>query len=254
MIPEPENTLEEVARRYFESERVVNHYFRNGHRVGLWKSEEILLTRTFAKEAHLLDLGCGTGRIAFGLEKLGYVNVSGADYSESMIQGARTIAEAIGSRVNFFQADARELPWEEESFEGIIFGFNGFFMIPGTAAREKALGEIHRVLKPGGYFVFTGHDRSLPSQASHWNQIASQWQAGTHSKNSLEFGDVVEDAGLGTMYIHSTALEDTAQLLGKGGFKRVETWSRRELANENSQVREFADECRFWKAKKTDLQ
>ena len=62
-----ENPIEIIARSYFESEKVVSHYFCEGHRVGLWQSEKALFTSLFSKTDRILDLGCGAGRIAFGL-------------------------------------------------------------------------------------------------------------------------------------------------------------------------------------------
>lgn len=167
-----------------------------------------------------------------------------------MIEAARTIAEAIWSPIPFVRADARNLPWESESFDGVIFGFNGFFMIPGASGREKALGEIFRVLKPRGHYIFTGHDRSLPNQKAHWDREAMKRGTRSGDEGKPEFGDVFADAGLGTMYIHSADPAEVTRLLARAGFEDVQTWSRRELANESSAVREFADECRFWKAVK----
>ena len=52
----------------------------------------------------LLDLGCGTGRNAFAMEKRGY-DVIGIDRSEMMLMAARDEAEAIGSGALFLQQD-----------------------------------------------------------------------------------------------------------------------------------------------------
>jgi ubiquinone/menaquinone biosynthesis C-methylase UbiE len=248
----PEIPAERIARSYFESEKVVSHYFRDGHRVGLWNSEKLLFSELYSKEERILDLGCGTGRIAFGLEQLGFKNVSAADFSESMILGARQIGEGIGSKVDFHQADARDLPWAGGSFDGVIFGFNGFFMIPGVEERFKALGEIFRVLKPGGRFLFTGHDRSQNNQKRHWTDESTKWKAGEQDKRKTDFGDVIEETGLGTMYIHSAETEETEAQLNRAGFKSVQSWLRRELGNETAEVRAFSDECRFWKAVKVN--
>ena len=245
-----ENPAERMAKAYFESEKVVAHYFREDHRVGLWNSEKCLLLKLFSKSEPILDLGCGTGRIAFGMERLGFEQVVGADFSEGMVEGARQISEGLGSSVQFHCEDARKLPWADGSFDGIIFGFNGWFMIPGAEDRFKALQEIFRVLRPGGRFVFTGHDRSQNNQERYWSAEAIEWEAGNQDRRKSDFGDVVADTDSGTMYIHSTSQSETLATLEKVGFENVETWLRRELGNESSQVRDFSDECRFWKAVK----
>ncbi|MDG2170346.1 MAG: class I SAM-dependent methyltransferase [Opitutales bacterium] len=245
------NPVESIARSYFESKQVVDHYFMESHRVGLWQSESRLFQSSLQKNDRILDLGCGTGRIAFGLENLGYTSVSGADYSSGMVAVAKQIAESLGSKLSFIEADARCLPWSDGEFDGVIFGFNGFFMIPGHEERLKALKEIHRVLKPGCHFIFTGHDRELSNQRDHWqNKEAAPPTGGVQQGGDTEFGDVVSKTELGTMYIHSTSTEFVELMLLDHGFENVETWLRSELGNESALVRNFSDECRFWTASK----
>jgi ubiquinone/menaquinone biosynthesis C-methylase UbiE len=245
-----ENPIEKIAKAYFESESVVSHYVRESHRVGLWNSEKALFRNRFSTEDHLLDLGCGTGRIAFGLEALGFANIEGADFSEAMIESALMIKDSKQSCIRFLQADARALPWPDNFFDGVIFGFNGFFMIPGEMERRKALKEIHRVLKMGGSYIFTGHDRSFSNQQDHWTQEELHWLNGMQDNRKVDFGDVIESTGLGLMYIHSTSEEQVASLLKESGFDLIETCLRQELGNEEYVVRRFSDECRFWVAVK----
>jgi ubiquinone/menaquinone biosynthesis C-methylase UbiE len=245
-----ENPAERIARSYFESEKVVSHYFGEGQRVGLWNSEEFLFKQVFSVSERLLDLGCGTGRIAFGLEAMGYKQVEAADFSTGMIEGAKQIAESLGSKLTFQCADARYLPWKSGCFDGVIFGFNGFFMIPGGKERLRALTEIYRVLKSGGRFIFTGHDRLLSNQKRHWSKEEPDWTKNVQDKRKTDFGDVIEDTELGTMFIHCTDQAETETLMKSVGFTHIESWSRRELSNETARVRNFSDECRFWKAEK----
>lgn len=249
-----EKPLEKIAKAYFESDQVVDHYFRESHRIGLWKSEDRIFQDTFKKYESLMDLGCGTGRIAFAMEGLGYTRLHGVDYSVGMIEAAQLVAQSLGSKVKLLSADARALPFEDCCFDGVIFGFNGFFMIPDLAARKQALYEIFRVLKPGGRFICTGHDRNLGNQRVHWTLERSKWmehQADRTDKS--EFGDIVAETELGKMYIHSTTESEAIDLLNGAGFGDVKSWLRGELGNEGPEVRQFSDECRFWKATKPSL-
>ena len=60
--------------RYFSNLPVLDHYQEATENVGLWHSEEIF-SKTFAdRKLKILELGCGTGRISFGLWKKGTKN------------------------------------------------------------------------------------------------------------------------------------------------------------------------------------
>ncbi len=65
------------------------------------------------RTTRILDLGCGTGRHAIELARRGYT-VVGVDLSESMLNKARSKAQAAGVVVEFRQADARHLQFNGE--------------------------------------------------------------------------------------------------------------------------------------------
>ena len=75
--------------------------------------------------------------------------VVGADFAPPMLAIARRKAEARGLEVRFLEADALALPFPDGAFDAvtIAFGFRNF------ADYEKALGELYRVLAPGGRLV-----------------------------------------------------------------------------------------------------
>ena len=109
-----------------------------------------------------LELGCGVGRISFSLWMLGYNNLTATDISRKMIKRALKIHHERKTDIVFYDEDATALKFDRDLFEGIIFGFNGLMQIPENKNRKKAIRECYRVLKPGGHFVFTTHDRSVP--------------------------------------------------------------------------------------------
>ena len=55
------------VQAYFDSDAVVDDYAKAAVELGLWASEEKILTRLFSPEDSLLELGWGAGRIAIGL-------------------------------------------------------------------------------------------------------------------------------------------------------------------------------------------
>ncbi len=237
-------TTEDVGRLCGAPEFVA-HYREALYQMGLWRSEEVLFGEHFSEEDRLLDLGCGTGRIAFGLWRNGFRRVEGVDISEEMIAGAREYGETHGMEVAFRVGDATDLPFEEGSFDGVIFGFGGLMQIPGRENRRKALREVARVLKPGKVFVFTTHDREMEDYREFWENEAKRGV-----REGMEFGDIYEEGPHGMVFVHMPVRSEVEEDLRASGWTEFRTWLRSELAEEDEAVEELSDPCRFWVAKR----
>ena len=92
----------------------------------------------------VLDVGCGTGIVAKECaRRVGSKgSISGLDISEAMLAVARRSAPGI----DWYQGDAEELPFPDESFDRVVSQLALMFF----ADREKAICEMWRVLRPGG--------------------------------------------------------------------------------------------------------
>lgn len=241
---------DEMLRAYFSSDAVLAHYLRATAAVGLWRSEEILFERTFSRKDTLLEVGCGTGRIAFGLHELGFQHILGVDLFKAMIEAARDAARSLDYAVSFQMADACKLPFEDALFDGAIFGFNGLMQIPSRERRRMALREIRRVLAPGSHFVFTTHDRDSSHFRDYWAEEAERWDRGTQDPRHREFGDRVLSDADGELFIHVPDETEVREDLVATEWILVETAMRRDIASEPLRVREFSDDCRFWVTRK----
>jgi demethylmenaquinone methyltransferase/2-methoxy-6-polyprenyl-1,4-benzoquinol methylase len=97
-----------------------------------------------------LDVCTGTGDLAAYLLPLVGENghVDGLDFSANMLACARQ-RYANQPNITFTQGDALALPYADNTFDGAIisFGLRNVTDIP------KALAEMHRVIKPGGWMV-----------------------------------------------------------------------------------------------------
>jgi ubiquinone/menaquinone biosynthesis C-methylase UbiE len=100
----------------------------------------------------IIDIACGTGLVSFPAAKLvggdGYV--LGTDISDKMVEMANDIVkEKSLSNISFQRMDAEELTVENETYDIALCAL-GLMYVTDYA---KAIGEMYRVLKPGGYAV-----------------------------------------------------------------------------------------------------
>src|SRR5919204_498730 len=91
----------------------------------------------------LLDVACGFGRHAIALADAGY-RVVGVDRSHMLLAEARRRA-GDGRSLKLVQADYRELPFADESFDAAINLFTSLGYL-GDEEDTRALGEIARVV------------------------------------------------------------------------------------------------------------
>jgi len=99
----------------------------------------------------LLDLAGGTGDVAQRVaEKAGAgTRITVADINAEMLAVGRERAAKARQAIDFIEANAEALPLPDRSFDCVTIAF-GIRNVPQI---EKALGEIHRVLKIGGHFL-----------------------------------------------------------------------------------------------------
>lgn len=238
------------VQSYYDDPSVVEHYRRATANIGLWISEEIIFRKTFDPGERLIELGTGTGRIAIGLSELGYAHILGVELSREMVKEARRISKVLEAGVAFVQGDATQLKFEDELFDGAIFGFNGLMQIPGRESRRQALREIRRVIRPGGAFVFTTHDRQSHKYKRFWKEEQKRWDKGKQKPELLEFGDRWEETELGPLFIHVPTPEEVREDLQATGWKCEWDSLRSAIARESLLTSEFSDECRFFVARK----
>ncbi|MCC5839113.1 MAG: class I SAM-dependent methyltransferase [Opitutales bacterium] len=234
---------------YYRNPETVDHYARAAAKLGLWRSEELVFASVFDQDDGLLEIGTGAGRIAIGLAELGYSRILGVDISREMIKRAQRLRQILEYAVAFQVMDARSLKFDDHAFDGAIFGFNGLMQIPGRDERLKALREIRRVVRPGGYFVFTTHDRRVGPYKRFWKEEARRWDEGKQDKALLEFGDKYEETESGRLYVHIPLPDEVRAALKETGWKCESDTLRSEITDEPPEIRAFSDECRFWVAR-----
>jgi|UniRef100_UPI00378313E6 ubiquinone/menaquinone biosynthesis C-methylase UbiE len=103
---------------------------------------------------NVLDIGIGAGRTTRFLQPRA-ARYIGVDYSPNMIAAAASHHPEATLHVR----DARDLSaYKDGEFDTVMFSFNGIDCL-SYEGRLAAMKEIQRVLKPGGWFIFSSHNR-----------------------------------------------------------------------------------------------
>jgi len=123
--------------------------------------QRFMLNKTGLKPGdHGLDVCCGTGELAFKMAAIvgPEGKVWGLDFSENMLAVAEEkLAQRGPKNISFVQGDALQLPFADNSFNAAVNGF----ALRNVTDIKKAIGEMARVVKPGGRVVCLEVSRPL---------------------------------------------------------------------------------------------
>jgi ubiquinone/menaquinone biosynthesis C-methylase UbiE len=110
---------------------------------------DFLADVAFPTNATVLEVGCGTGVLTRALARLPNVGeVVGVDVAPSLLSKARELAADLPN-ITFQEADGRSLPFEDETFDVVVFD-STLTHVPGP---EVALAEAFRVLRTLGWLA-----------------------------------------------------------------------------------------------------
>ena len=105
---------------------------------------------SIAPNQHVLDVGCGTGVVAVTAARRG-ARVNAIDLTPLLLERARENARIAEVDVRFQEGDAEQLPFADAEFDAVLSQFAHIF----APRPEVAIGEMLRVLKPGGTIAFS---------------------------------------------------------------------------------------------------
>src|SRR5690625_3645908 len=140
------HVFENISDKYDKMNSIISF---NRHRA--WR-KDVMKRMNVGEGKEALDVCTGTGDWALSLaEAVGTKGkVIGLDFSENMLEVAQEkLTEQGHEHVSFVHGDAMDLPFADNSFDYVTIGF-GLRNVPNY---EKALREMYRVLKPGGFAV-----------------------------------------------------------------------------------------------------
>jgi len=150
----------------------------------------------------VLDVGCGGG---YACEYLAQrkAAVSGTDILAESLQEARDHAKENNLEIDYRLCTSEKLPFSDQTMD-VVICFDVLEHIPG---KDKTLGEIYRVLKPGGWLFFDTFNKTF------WSKLFIIW-----------FGEIIfRFIPRGThhwpLFIRP---DDLKHLLETAGFARME--------------------------------
>jgi ubiquinone/menaquinone biosynthesis C-methylase UbiE len=147
-------------------------------RLALGDSREWICSRA---EGRTLEVAVGTGRNLPGYRP--EVRLVGVDLSPGMLAVARRRATETGRAVEFHEGEAEHLPFPDLSFDTVVCTL----AVCAVADRDRAIAEMHRVLRPGGRLLLLDHleRRWLRGRPA---QLAVRHGFEVESRQRLRFG------------------------------------------------------------------
>ena len=122
----------------------------------------------------ILDIGCGAGGITVSLVKdYGAQHVVGVDVEEDVVNVAidRVVKNELKNNIEILLIDKSNLPFGDNYFD-IVFSKDSFVHIPD---KEKIFTQVFKLLKPGGFFVFSdwliSHDQKPSKEMEYYLKL-----------------------------------------------------------------------------------
>jgi ubiquinone/menaquinone biosynthesis C-methylase UbiE len=109
-------------------------------------AEQLAEALDLVPDERVLDVASGSGNLALAAARRTWGNVVSSDYVPSLLERGRERAAAERLEIEFVEADAQDLPFEDASFD-VVTSIYGVMFAPD---QQKAADELLRVVKPGG--------------------------------------------------------------------------------------------------------
>ena len=126
-----------------------------------------------------LDVGCGNGAAAIHLARTYQLDVTGIDVDLEQIRLAEAQSQGL-DKARFLTIDGTQLPFDAGEFD-VVFTNKVTHHIPNW---REALAEMVRVLKPGGYFIYS--DLVLPPPLAKVGEAVAGKLVGFPTRQEIE--------------------------------------------------------------------
>lgn len=148
---------DELARRYVKDEAFLSREYCEAalaHRYGLYPFIEPFVDFPSWKGQRVLEVGCGQGADLSRFASAG-AETFGCDLTPKHCEISDRFVTTMGGTASIAQASATDLPFPSNSFD-LVYSFGVLLLVEDL---DKAVSEIHRVLKPGGTVITMFYNR-----------------------------------------------------------------------------------------------
>jgi ubiquinone/menaquinone biosynthesis C-methylase UbiE len=145
-----------------------------------------------AAEGRVLEIGIGSGlNLPFYSDKV--ERLIGLDPSPKLLSMARRNLRRNSSLVELIEGSAEAIPLQNNSVDTVVTTWT-LCSIPDA---DRALGEMHRVLRSAGQLLFVEHGRAPEPNVRRWqDRLTPIWKhigGGCHLNRAIQM--LIEDAG-----------------------------------------------------------
>lgn len=168
----------------------------------------------------ILDVGCGTGSLTFEIPKAANVaEIAAIDFSPVFVQEA--LRRNTDTRIKIQQADACELPFQDQAFDRAM-ALLVLHFVPETG---KAVAEMRRVVRSGGVVAAAvwDHYGGMPGMRMMVDTVAALSEAGRQLRSRYCFQPMMQPGEMKRTFVQQ-GLKDIAetQLLIRMDYQHFE--------------------------------
>ena len=155
------------------------------------------------KHLKILDVGCGTGRLASRiLSEFPNTHVTGLDLSSKMLAKAKSNCSVFGDRLTLVEGDSENLPFELGSFD-LAVCVHSFHHYPNQLEVTK---ELQRVLSPGGMTLLVDANRDNFLGWIIFDGVVTAIEKGVHHCSIDRMNSLFMESGFENIHVQQRGL------------------------------------------------
>jgi len=215
-------TAQEILRKTRDDYTKIAQHFSQTRKKRIWPDVEQFLEYINPGDK-ILDVGCGNGRLLQLLSGK-EVDYTGLDISPALVEEAKKEWSGLDQKVEFQVGDILDLKFSENSFD-VVFCLAVLYHIPSKKLREKAITNLAKVVKPGGYVFITVWNLWQPKFLSYIRKNNFKRFFGL---SKLDFNDFFlpwkDSSGkvLTTRYCHAFRKKELKSLVSSASLKIIQ--------------------------------